>query len=52
MVGATVEACDTCQGPCRLIEIGTQLQVSNGTVLRFTNLTAPDGASVATLFNM
>ena len=49
MVGATVEACDSCQGPCHVVGTGATLRASSGTVLRFTNLTAPDGATVAIL---
>jgi hypothetical protein len=48
-MAATIEVCDNCQGPCRVIDIGEQLQVSNGTILRFTNLVAPEGATAAWL---
>jgi hypothetical protein len=48
-VEATIEACDTCQGPCRVVDFASELQVANGTVLRFTNLTAPEGATAAWL---
>jgi hypothetical protein len=42
---ATVEVCDTCEGPCRTLALLSETQISNGMVLRFTNLTSPDGAS-------
>jgi len=47
---ATVEACDTCQGPCQIIDSESQTQVSNGMVLRFTNLTALDGVTNTGIF--
>jgi hypothetical protein len=43
---ATVEVCDTCQGPCRIIKLTYESEVSDGMVLRFTNLDGPDGASL------
>jgi hypothetical protein len=45
LTAATVEVCDTCQGPCRIIDLLSEAQVSSGMVLRFTNLTATDGAT-------
>ena len=45
MTAATVEACDTCQGPCRIIDLLSEAQMSSGMVLRFTNLTSTDGAT-------
>jgi hypothetical protein len=45
MAAAMVEACDTCQGPCQVIDVLSEAQVSSGMVLRFTNLTGPDGAT-------
>jgi hypothetical protein len=42
---ATVEVCDTCEGPCRTLALLSEAQISNGMVLRFTNLTALDGAT-------
>jgi hypothetical protein len=43
---AQVEACDTCQGPCQILDPASEAQLSNGMVLRFTNLTALEGATV------
>jgi hypothetical protein len=49
MAGATVEVCDSCQGPCHVVDYGAPLRVSNGTVLRLTNVTGPMGSTVAIL---
>jgi hypothetical protein len=46
---ATVEACDSCQGPCILIDSASGADVSAGMVLRFTNLADPEGATVTQL---
>jgi hypothetical protein len=46
-VVATVEVCDACSGPCRPFNGLTEVQISNGTILRITGLTAPAGATIA-----
>jgi hypothetical protein len=46
---ATVEVCNTCQGSCLILDSASELQVLPGMVLRFTNLTAPEGATVIRL---
>jgi hypothetical protein len=46
---ATVEACDTCQGPCRPIDATSDIEVSSRVVLRFSNLASFEGATVVRL---
>ena len=46
---ATVELCDTCQGPCQVMDSDSEWAVSNGMVLRFTNLNAREGITVTWL---
>ena len=46
---ATVEVCDTCDGPCRTIDTDVESLVWTGMVLRFTNLAAFEGVAVARL---
>ena len=48
---ATVEVCDTCQGPCRIIDSNSETQVSNGMILRFTNLSAVGGVTEISLYH-
>ena len=46
---ATVELCDTCEGPCQIMDSASEWPVSNGMVLRFTNLNAREGVTVTRL---
>jgi hypothetical protein len=46
---AMVELCDTCEGPCQIMDSTSEWPVSNGMVLRFTNLNAREGVTVTRL---
>jgi hypothetical protein len=49
MTAPIIEACDTCQGPCRRIDLLSESELSEGMVLRFTSLLAPEGTVLARL---
>jgi hypothetical protein len=48
-VSATLDLCDTCQGPCQSLASRSDLELSNGMVLRFGTLSSFEGATVTRL---
>lgn len=46
-IPATVEVCESCQGPCHRLDSSSEFQVTKETILRFTNLSSFEGATVA-----